>query len=347
MNEHRESERAIDEQLARAAACAQLVITVDTEADDAWERPDRIELSNLGYIERFQALCWEYQAPPTYLVAYECATREEAINVLAPIHARGECEIGHHLHVWSTPPFEQDNGYGVDQAWLHAFQYELPDELFTAKAEALYRAIEQAYGVSPLVHRAGRWGVDDRTFEWLVSRGFLADTSAIPLRTMERKRGRRLPGPNFLAVPRTPHQIANGRLWEIPVTVDVPESVVGRVCADYLGRALPGGRVAARLLRNRRVGGGRSLALDPRYPDGLLEGMMARALLSGINCLNLALHSSELAPGTSPFSRTEPDLQRVWHQLERVLAFARRLGVRGATLSQAVRQLNVGRPLAA
>ncbi len=334
MSHYDKVKQTMDGRMKQLARDAVLVVTVDTEADDAWRYPERVELSNMAYIPRFQEVCERYGFPPTYLVAYECAARDEAVEVLAPIHARGGCEIGHHLHVWTAPPFVRDNGRGVDEAWLHAYQYELPDELFEAKADSVYEAIQQAYSVAPVVHRAGRWGVDQRTFHWLAKRGFVADTSVIPLRSMERNRGLNQPGPNFLAEPRMPHRIGGSTLWELPVTVDITPSILSRVCVEYLEHALPGSRYVSRLLKHRALGGGRSLTLDPRFADGVVERMMLNTLRSGIGYLHLALHSSELAPDTSPFTRTEKDFDRVWQQLERILSFGRKLGLKGMTLAQ-------------
>ena len=61
------------------------VVTVDTEADDAWSRPDSVELENIKEIDRFQELCLQYSVVPTYLLSYECATRDEALAIPTPV----------------------------------------------------------------------------------------------------------------------------------------------------------------------------------------------------------------------------------------------------------------------
>ena len=318
--------------LHQAAQNAWFVISNDTEADDAWRHPDRLALDNIREVDRFQDLCERYQTPPSYLIAYECATRDEAIRVLKPIVERGACEIGHHLHVWSTPPFEREEPAGIDNPWLQAFQFELPDELFLAKANAMLEAIRSNFGVQPTSHRAGRWGIDQRTLSWLADNGFVVDTSVIPLRSLANTRGRSAPGPSFLSRPRR-HSL--GAIVELPVTVDVPDNLFCRASAGYLEREWPGSATLARLFSHHRVGGARRLSVDPRYPDGVLEAMIARALLAGVRVINLALHSSELSLHGSPFSRNATDLARTWSNLERILRYVRSLGMRGATLTQA------------
>ncbi len=83
------------------------VVTVDTESDDAWEKPEIISLENLKEIPRFQELCEKYDVIPTYLLAYEFAARDEAISVLKPILDQRRCEIGHHFTHGQPHPFKK------------------------------------------------------------------------------------------------------------------------------------------------------------------------------------------------------------------------------------------------
>ena len=53
-----------------------------------------------------------------------------------------------HLHVWSTPPFINPKK-GVDIDLLHAFQYEIDDKLFQAKANTLYNKIYENFKIKP------------------------------------------------------------------------------------------------------------------------------------------------------------------------------------------------------
>lgn len=328
-------------------AGAWFVVTVDTEADDAWRHPERLALENMREIERFQALCERYRIRPTYLLAYECATRDEAIDVLRPIVDRNACEIGHHLHCWSTPPFEREGPSGIDSAWLNAYQYELPESLFFDKAEVLYQAIESAYGVAPTAHRAGRWGIDERTLRWLARRGFVVDSSVLPLRSMRACKGRFQSGPAFFSASRQVHFADIGgeesdALVEIPASIDVPDMFPAKACARYIGADLPAADIVARLFQSRWIGGGRRLCPDPRYPEGFLAGAVERAAGSPGRVVNLSLHSSELILNGSPFSRTPDEVERVWARLTEVFETVFRLGLRLGTLSEAALAWRVG-----
>ncbi len=317
------------------------VVTVDTEADKSWARPNKIELNNLNEIPRFQALCRNYGIIPTYLVTYECATRDEAISVLKPISDAGQCEIGHHLHCWTTPPFEKEGPAGMDAAWLWAYQSELPDSLFREKAECLRTEIEKTYGKSPTSHRAGRWGIDQRTIDWLTENGFVVESSVTPLTSWSKNLGKTTGGPSFYSSPREPHfwcakPVANSDapcLIEIPVTVDVPDNSLSRLCAKYMQRELPGTTLVDRIFR--KIGGGRPLRPNPRYPEGILSDIADRAIGNGAPVLNLMIHSSELLEDCSPFSTTNDDCAQVWKRLNHVFDHVQRIGIPSVTLSRA------------
>ncbi len=325
------------------------IVTVDTELDDtcgrgpAWGRTERIELKNLAEIPRFQDLCERYGVIPTYLITYECTARDEAVSVLKPLSDAGNCEIGHHLHCWTTPPFQKEGASGVDSAWLHAYQSELPDSLFFEKSEVLYRAIEKVYGKRPTSHRAGRWGIDQRSIDWLIDNNFLVDSSVVPL-TNYRKRsfGRTKGGSSFYSAPQGPYlwyggsinKKDNACLVEIPLTVDVPLGFLSRMCVRYIQQELPGSRLVDNIFR--KIGGGKKFRIDPRYPDGALSGIVDRVVNRGMPVLNLMLHSSELALGCSPFSRTKDDYELVWKRLEEVFKYIKNIGIMGSFLSGAV-----------
>ncbi len=317
------------------------IVTVDTEADDAWNMPEKLELKNLDEVPRFQELCEKYNVIPTYLVTYECATRDEALSILKPLADAGRCEIGHHLHSWTTPPFQKEDPSGIDAAWLHAYQSELPDTLFREKSEFLYNAIEKAYGKKPTSHRAGRWGIDQRSIDWLIENHFKVDSSVVPLTSYSGNSGKKGDGPSFYSASREPYfcysTSVNGKnnasLMEIPINVDIPGNLFSRACAGYLRREFPGTRHVNRLFR--RIGGGRLLRPDPEYPDQALCSIIERTIKADIPIVHLMIHSSELSSGHSPFSRTIDYSKRVWIKLEEVFRFVKELGIISSSLSDA------------
>lgn len=318
------------------------VMTVDVESDDAWRHPDKISLKNLSNIPAFQACCERYGIVPTYLVTYECATRDEAVSVLKPIADAGKCEIGHHLHTWTTPPFEREDPSGIDSAWLQAYQFELPDSLFSEKAECLRLEIEKTYGKSPTSHRAGRWGIDQRGVDWLIEHGFTAESSVVPIMSWSSSMGKSRRGPSFYSSPATPFawrsrsgcRSDEAFLMEIPLTVYRPESFLPGLCMRYLKACMPGSDRVDRLYRKLIKGSG-MLRPDPRYGDGALRRMIDSCIRQKMPVLNCMIHSSELETGSSPFSATQHDCDRVWECLEDVFRYIDSMGITFVPLSTA------------
>lgn len=321
-------------------------ITVDTEADDAWQARDTIGMRNLSAIPRFQALCEEFEIFPTYLLAYECTVRQEALAVLKPIAEKQRCEIGLHLHGWTTPPFERESPEGLDAAWMQAYQYELPTKLFHEKAACLLESIEAAYGVRPTAHRAGRWGIDQRSVDWLIDNKFLIDTSVVPLSDMSIKMGKHMGGPSFLAARHSPYYWPHSQagidlsrsLLEVPVSVYAPRSLVLAGMAGYLRNKMPGERMVGRLYR-RLIGGGGQLRPHPKYASNTLLKIIQSQLSGHPAIINMMIHSSELMLGQSPFSRTPEDSETLWEKLRWTFGVIRDLGIKSAGISAATTHL--------
>jgi hypothetical protein len=296
------------------------VVTVDTEADDAWNSPELVNLTNMKQIPRFQELCESYGAVPTYLVAYECASRDEAIRVLEPLARSMRAEIGHHLHVWTAPPFHSPSRADVDMNWLHSFQFELPSSLFEEKAESLRAKIEEVYGFSPTSHRAGRWGIDQRSINWLCKSGFTVDSSVRPLLRIA---GADTPNCTLNddenpCVWTASDDSTGGQLLEVPASIHRPYGYV----ADYYGRhAGRNTRWSNTLMRiYAKLGGLLPLRPDPNVSNSALSHIVNSAIRREVSVINLTLHSSELEFGCSPFSRNAKDAQAVWERLETVLS---------------------------
>jgi len=315
-------------------------ITVDTEADDAWEARDSIGMRNLSAIPRFQALCEEFEIMPTYLLTYECAVRQEALAVLKSIADQHSCEIGFHLHSWTTPPFERESPEGFDAAWMQAYQFELPESLFREKSACLLEAIENAYGIRPTAHRAGRWGIDQRSVDWLIEKKFLIDTSVVPMWDLSAKMGKRMGGPSFLAARHSPYfwlhsQAGNNlsrSLLEIPLTVYAPRSIILAAMAGYIRRNMAGKRVVERIYR-RFIGGNGQLRLHPKYSLNTLLKIIQSQLSGYPTIINMMIHSSELMVGQSPFSRTPQACEALWEKLRWTFAFIRDLRISSAGIS--------------
>ncbi len=318
------------------------VITVDTESD--WFDSRFNKVTSIGELHFLQEACSKYDMPPTYLVTYEVAINDCSATILRDFLKHGACEIGHHLHIWSTPPFENRNPYGVDEQWIDGIQSELRDNVFEAKMQSLHEAIEHIFGVRPTSHRAGRWSIDKRTLVWLEKNGYLVDSSVCPYNSYTGTKGVRghvttdtYFAPNYPYFPdsdditKDASKTKNAmNILEIPVT---------GIKGDFLSRLRIKGIGRLRYVCNR-LGYDKTedMSFRPSYwnlPLKVFQKITRDLFQSDIPLINFMLHSNELLLGGSPYSDSEERLKNIKEKILYVLKTAKEYGVKGVTLSGA------------
>jgi hypothetical protein len=305
-----------------------LLVGVDTEADDQWSVEGRRALSvrNAACLPALQSLCDGFGVRPTYLLTYEMATRGESAAVLRDLARSGRCEIGAHLHPWSSPPFRLEDLAGT-------YPHNLPEDLLARQLHELTDAIEAHIGVRPTSYRAGRHGFDGRTLPILESLGYTVDTSVDPLFNEARKGG-----PVFAGAPLGPYhpdyadvrRPGRSTVLEVPVTAATAPWLPKRL--ERLYAALPPIPYRGALKRL----GLRAVWLRPSYsPVADVLAFASRLRAADVPCLNMLFHSSELLPGASPYNpdaasvaRFEDDLSRIFEHL------TARLGAVGRTYAE-------------
>jgi hypothetical protein len=306
-----------------------VLMGIDTEADDQWSERGRRELTvrNAQELPRLQSLCNSFGVRPSYLVTHEMAVRDESAHLLRAMAAQGRCEIGAHLHPWTSPPFRPEDLAG------HSYPHTLPVPLLDRQLTELTATIEKRLGVRPTTYRAGRNGFDARSIPILERLGYTVDTSVDPLFN-ERRKG----GMVFAGAPLRPYHLdyqdvtrpGGARLLEIPITsATLPELPKW---AEAIYARLPPLRWRAAL---RRLGL-RPVWLRPSYSP--LPDMLAfadRLAAQGAPCFNIIFHSSELLPGGSPYTPDEASVQRFGESLRRLLDhLTARLGAVGMTYAE-------------
>lgn len=299
-----------------------LLIGVDTEADDQWsvEGRRRLSVRNADCLPRLQALCDRYGVRPSYLVTHEMATRPDSVAVLKALLATGRCEIGAHLHPWSSPPYREEDLVG-------RYPSQLPDDLLERQLGELTEAIAANVGAHPTSYRAGRHGFDERSLHQLERLGYAVDTSVDPLFNEVR-----WGGPKFAGAPVAPYHPDRADLTR-PGASPVLEIPVSSATLPRLPKALEG--LYASLPPKRWRGPLKRLGLRPAWlrpsyspvPDAiaLAEGLVSR----GVPTLNMLFHSSELLPGGSPYHRDQTAVDVFYTALERVVEHI--MGRMGAT----------------
>jgi peptidoglycan/xylan/chitin deacetylase (PgdA/CDA1 family) len=297
-----------------------LLITIDVESDDLWAHKPEITLDNIAAMPRLQEFFARHEVRATWLLTYPVASSRIGREVFGPLSRTGSGEIGSHMHVWTTPPLRPLTA--ADHAYCPLATEIPPDEL-RAKLQHVTDAVGELAGQRPVSHRAGRYALDGAGLRVLEELGYRADTSVTPLLDWQEKShtgGWR--GPDFRDAPWRPYfpDYADvARPGASPV-LEVPVSF-------FLSRRLPFGWTSrvARLPRNsaaarlfRWSGWSRHAWLRPgRDVDGAtLVGVAQTLIAEGIPLLNLMFHSSEMAVGTSPHTRTAADVEDSYAQLD-------------------------------
>ena len=305
----------------------QLAIVVDTEEEFDWTLPfarENVSTRSIPAQAQAQAIYARFGAVPTYVVDYPVASDPAAVEYLGGLLARGQAEIGAHLHPWVTPPHEEE----VTQ--LNSYHCNLPPALERAKIEALTHLIERGFGARPSVFKAGRYGFGPRTAEALVALGYTIDCSYVPHVSFAADGG-----PDFRGVPDQPFWLQDG-LLEVPLT------------SGFFGAAAGAGPPLAALFDSERAARLRLPGLLARTglvarsaltPEGVSAGEQIALIKSlmrrGHTFFTLTYHSPSLAPGNTPYVRNEADLAAFLRRIETVLrAFKEELGGDFTTVSR-------------
>lgn len=315
--------------MKNGGAPAAVLMGVDTEADDQWSAEGRRRLSvrNAERLPALQSLCEAFGVRPCYLVTHEMASRRESADVLRGLVRGGRCEIGAHLHPWTSPPFRPEDLAG------HTYPHNLPVDLLERQLTELTVLIEGELGVRPTTYRAGRNGFDGASLPILERLGFTVDTSVDPLFN-ERRKG----GMVFAGAPLVPYhpdyndvrRAGASRILEVPISAATSPALPKAVEALYARlRPIPWRGALRRL-------GVKAVWLRPSYaalPD--MIAFASRLARARVPCFNIIFHSSELLPGGSPYTPDEASVSRFLEDLRRLLEhLTTGLGAVGRTYRQ-------------
>src|SRR5215212_6628463 len=184
---------------------ASLVVTVDTEPDLPKRRsPSPGTLSNIPALLALQERIPEVRL--TLLVTYSVATDPDSLRVLERLRRDYDCEIGAHLHPEETPPFVR--GMPDDTSLMR-----LPFEARAEKLRTLTAAISVHFP-APVSYRAGRWKLSPEDLGLLAGLGYTVDSTVTPYVSWRIEHG-----PDFAGAQRDVHRVADGELWEAPLTI--------------------------------------------------------------------------------------------------------------------------------
>ncbi|MGZ5380189.1 MAG: hypothetical protein ACXWD8_20150, partial [Mycobacterium sp.] len=289
----------------------QLLVVIDTEEEFDWSRPFSRHNRSVQSIQcqhLAQEIFDRFGIKPTYVMDYPVVDDDAAVAVIKGFYDSGRCEIGAHLQPWVNPPHEEETTIG------NSYPGNLPFALEYRKLATLSQRIRERFGVSPVVYKAGRYGIAPSTTKILQSLGFCIDASVVPHTSFAGDGG-----PDFRSLPDRPFWFGDALdLLEVPLT---------RGFAGLLGQWGP---VLYPLIANRRIKAARMPALFARL--GLLERItltpegisydelcrLTRTLLKrGQKVFCLTYHSSSLLPGSTPYVANEAQRKSFLEAIEK------------------------------
>ena len=291
------------------------IITVDTEGDNqwAWKPGMTITTSNTNFIPRFQKLCEKYHFPPVYLSNYEMISDDEFCGFASEKAKADLCEIGMHIHAWFSPPeYELPNRYNGNP-----FITEYPNYILKEKLVFLKHYIEERVGVTPVSFRSGRWATNEVLFETLDELGFFVDCSITPGISNYTDCGMSVEHGNDYT-----HEILNirslcGNLVEIPMTTKRIRTFQGVSIKNKARNILLGKDIWLRPAVNSEE-------------EMLL--LIKRVEKQKVPYLEFMIHSTELMPGGSPYTKDEAQVERLYERMEKIFAYVSKSGYQGITL---------------
>ncbi len=313
------------------------LITLDTEGDNLWRnRSGKVTTRNVKFLPRFQALCEKYGFKPTWLTNYEMASDPAYVEFGRDLLARGQGEIGMHLHAWHSPP-----EYALtDDDWSYQpYLIEFPENILRDKVAYMTELLENAFQQKMTSHRAGRWAFDEVYARALLDNGYLVDCSVTPRVDWRNSSGapQGKGGTNYSRFPDHAYYLdvndisraGDSALLELPMSIQYRYGAftnqLKKVWNDVRGK-----KRGPSVNWLRPVGG--NLAQ--------MKQVAEKTLSQGNDYVEFMLHSSEFMPDGSPTFKNEADIERLYDDLEQLFSWLKSR-TQGMTLTEyALRKSN-------
>lgn len=281
-----------------------LYVVVDTEAEFDWAQPFGRELNQvraMDSIERGQDVFDRFAIRPIYVVDHPVSSQPAGYARLRAILQRGGCEIGVHLHPWTTPPFVEPVSN------RNSFPGNLDPAVEASKIDSLIATIEATFGRRPRFYRAGRYGFGPSTAATLARLAIDVDLSVLPGADL-----RPIGGPDFRAMEPVPYRIGTTGLLTVPMTrrtIGAWPSVPGHAA-----------RPLRPLLSRLRISD--TITLTPEGVTAAEQKRLIRASIRrGQRLFVLHFHSPSLGSGHTPYAPDEAGARELRVRLSEVCRF--------------------------
>lgn len=309
------------------------LITIDTEGDNLWSKPNKITTNNAKYLPQFQKLCEKYCFKPTYLVNYEMANSSTFIKLAKNWLNNKTCEIGMHLHAWNTPP-----KYNLTENDLknHPYLTEYPSEIIFIKINIMTNLLEDIFQQKIQSHRAGRWAFNETYAKILIENGYKVDCSVTPYISWQSQAGdpNNKGGTDYSLFYDEAYFInmsdislkGNSNLLEIPVTITNKPKFICNIKRTKINKIKIFRKIMNRIFP--------AIWLRPNGKNiNKMLYILNKKNQNKAEYVEFIIHSSELMPGGSPTFKTNDSIEKLYNDLEILFLEASKY-FQGATLSE-------------
>ena len=293
----------------------QLCIVVDTEEQFDWEGPFSRSNTAVSAIESLplaQRLFERFALKPAYLLDYPIVTSDLGRRVFNEWRGAGLCELGAQLHPWVNPPHVEDVSVP------NSFAGNLPPGLERQKLAVLTAEIQDAFGVSPQIYKAGRYGLGPSTSTSLEELGYRVDTSVLPYTDLRFKHG-----PDFRRFTQTLFRFGEQRpMLQLPVTrafLGAAHGAAGLIFPLVDSESRPQSLMRGMLARSGIVD---RVTLTPEGTTLAQMIALTRALMArGQRVFVLSFHSPSLEAGHTPYVVSDRTRAEFLARIEAYLEF--------------------------
>jgi len=294
------------------------LITLDTEGDNLWRnRSGKVTTHNVRFLPRFQSLCEKYGFKPTWLTNFEMASDPAYVEFGRDLLARGQGEIGMHLHAWYSPP---DYALTDDDWRYQPYLIEYPEDVLRGKVAFMTDLLETAFQQKMTSHRAGRWAFNEIYARALLDHGYLVDCSVTPRVDWRTSSGapqgkggtdyRHFPDHAYYLDANDISKEGDSGLLELPMSIEYRYGALTnqlkKVWNDIRGKK-----------RGHSVNWLRPVGGNVAQMKQVAEQTLRR----GNDYVEFMLHSSEFMPDGSPTFKNEADIERLYDDLEQLFSW--------------------------
>jgi hypothetical protein len=297
-----------------------LIITIDAEEGFDWNNPfrrDGYTVQNLfDHDFHMSGFYSAYNINPIMLLSYPLLNDTDCQRLLKKYITEKRYILGTHLHSWVTPPFTEE------LSEFNSFAHNMPAELEAQKLKILTDRFIDVLGFQPLCYKAGRYGISQRTFEFLYQLGYKYDFTPFAKCDFSDKHG-----PYFKHIDNTPFKPLGKKAFTCyPATADY----VGYGRNNALFKKLFYNKIFIKAKGRSITSRLNLLSFIRLSPEGITEEEMkslTRTLIKkGQKYFHLSYHSSSFSLQASPYAKNQDDIDLITTRLKNYIHFFQEIG---------------------